>query len=257
MPGTLKPMPRSIYLSGLAMAIACGPPRTDWHARPQPAAPSISQSATETPAWGGLRVHEIGASTRARVLVLLHGYGASGNDLVPLAQSLVDRCGDLRAVVPEAPVLLGNGRAWFSIHGTERNERNLGELNAAETAIRGALATLRQQGVEPSNIVLGGFSQGAIMSAHIALKTPRDIGELVLLSGRTLPIWPSSSDNASDLRVFISHGENDPVLAFAEGQRLSERFAAMHAQVDFQRFTGGHTIPASIVAALQNFLCAG
>jgi phospholipase/carboxylesterase len=189
-------------------------------------------------------VREVGHGER--VLVLLHGYGAPGNDLVPLATKIASETG-YRVVLPVGPRASGTGRAWFDPRGQTLVPS---QVAAARQALVGVLASLRAQSVERP--VVGGFSQGAILSLDLALSTDEPIGGVVALSGAPLPFWPTSS---SRLRapIWMAHGRADPVLSFDEARALGERLAR-RGEVSFVPFDGGHEVPPTIVSGLVRFL---
>ena len=123
-------------------------------------------------------------------LVMLHGYGSSANDWLQFEHKLqVPNSG--RMIFPQGP-LRGPGGArgwwWLNIEGhVPRGERypdfstaNPGGLKAASSLVRQLLEKV------PGPIVLGGFSQGAMLSAEIAFQTDQDLAALVLIGGTTV-----------------------------------------------------------------------
>lgn len=183
--------------------------------------------------------------------VLLHGFGARGDDLVSLADELVART-PCRFVVPEAPVPMGpEGRAWYAIRAADE----AAQIARARTAISGVIHTVVGTGVARSRIVVGGFSQGGIMSIEAALVTPGLAG-IAVLSGRSLPHREAEVRALSGLRVFASHGRQDTRIAFAEGEAFMAQASAAGAVVDRSIFDGGHAIPPVVVSGLATWLQA-
>ncbi len=240
-----------VVLLTLSLA-ACGTDERPVGRLPSTPSPNADRPATEARAeraeWGGLRVHDIGAGDR--VLVLMHGYRARGDDLVPLGRRIAATTG-YRVVAPEAPLASGPGRAWFEI---EAGRRSPAEVEAARAALRGVLATLRSQGARDDHIVVGGFSQGAMLSLDLALMTDEPLGGLVVMSGGPLPFWRDRP--RPHLPVFMSHGRQDDVLAFGDATRIAERLRHDGADVELHAFDGGHAIPPEVVTALVAFLRA-
>ncbi|MEM9068829.1 MAG: PHB depolymerase family esterase [Myxococcota bacterium] len=183
------------------------------------------------------------------VLVLLHGYGARGDDLVSFGASIA-RAVQLRVVVPEAPNAWrngGEGRAWF-----EPRHQPLEGANAARGSLVELLAYLRANGAE--RIALAGFSQGAIMSLDVALLSDEALVAVGVLSGKELPPWESRYDTRPGLPIFMAHGRTDRVLGFGDAERLRDRLTAGGAEVVWLPFEGGHTIPSQVRQGLMTFL---
>jgi phospholipase/carboxylesterase len=205
------------------------------------------------------------------VVVLLHGFGAPGDDLVPLWRPLGAPRGT-RFVFPAAPIDLGpqamGGRAWWWIDIEERMrrqalgmKRDLSEvpegLEAARIAVEGCLAAVDALlHPAPGKLVLGGFSQGAMLSVDVALRSARPLAGLVVLSGTHLAAdqWGARMDARQGLPVFMSHGEVDELLPFAIAEGLRDALAAHALPVEWVPFRGGHGIPPVVVDRAGAFL---
>src|SRR6478735_2349298 len=151
---------------------------------------------------GTLTAHVTGGTDRegggtGPVVVLMHGYGAPGTDLVSLWRELAVPH-EVRFVFPEAPLETDfGGRAWWPIDmirlQTERfseggAERLMAEvppgIDAARAAVLELLAVLeRDFGAVPEQTLIGGFSQGAMLATDVVLRSSRAFGGLALLSG--------------------------------------------------------------------------
>ena len=230
--------------------------------------------------YGGLECVVTGGTDRAGggdgpVVVLLHGFGAPGTDLVGLWRAL-DVPRETRFVFPAAPLRLGgmygDGRAWWMIdiaaldraiaRGEMRQLANEdpAELPAARAHI-GALLDEISVKLAPAGgrLYLGGFSQGAMLACDVALTDPtRPLAGLVLLSGTLLAEarWTGLFAGRAGLRVLQSHGQQDPLLPFAMAERLRDALTTAGAQVEFLAFRGGHEIPMPVLTRLGAFLSA-
>lgn len=226
---------------------------------------------------GGLTARVLGGTDGAGggdgpVVVLLHGFGAPGDDLVPLGAALgLPR--DVRFVFPAAPLSFsmgfGESRAWWMID-MERLQRAmmLGQARDLSGEDPEGLAPARERlvallddaerllGAAPERTVLGGFSQGAMLSCDVALRTGRPLAGLVLLSGTLLAAsaWQPRMAARAGLRVFMSHGRQDPLLPFSGSARLRDLLVEAGLGVEFVEFRGGHEIPGGVLARLQAFL---
>jgi phospholipase/carboxylesterase len=209
------------------------------------------------------------------VVVLLHGFGAPGTDLVGIARA-VDVTRETRFVFPAAPMRLppmfGEGRAWWMIdlaaldRAIARGElRNLANEDPAELPAARAKVTAMLDAVTdrlappPGALVLGGFSQGAMLACDVALSEPaRPLAGLVLFSGTLLAEarWRTLFGARAGLRVLQSHGHADPLLPFEMAERLRDGLVEGGASVEFLAFPGGHDIPRPVLARLGAFVRA-
>jgi len=222
---------------------------------------------------GPLRVRVAGGSDRqgggdGPVIVLMHGFGAPGDDLASLWR-VIDAPPGARFVFPEALHALPgyDGRAWWMID-MERIERALarGETRDLSRDVPAGLAEARDAVVDmlaeidreyPSDrLFLGGFSQGAMLACDVALRTDRALAGLVMMSGTYLAEgeWTPLMPKRRGLRAFMSHGTDDRLLPFAQSERLKGALVAAGVDVTWSPFRGAHEIPASVVDALGRFL---
>jgi phospholipase/carboxylesterase len=220
----------------------------------------------------GLTTHVVGPATAATTAILLHGFGAPGDDLVGLADELG---GDVRYVFPEAPLELGgmygDARAWWLLDlarleddlrsGAARDRRD--EIPDGLADARAHVSRLIDQllarfAIAPDRLVLGGFSQGAMLALDVALHRPAPPAALILMSGTLIaePVWQPKLATLRGVPVLIAHGRHDALLPFAAAERLRDRLVAAGAAVDWLPFLGGHEIPRGLVAAAQAVLAA-
>ena len=198
-------------------------------------------------------------------VVLLHGYGAQGDDLLSLARSL--QRPRTRFVLPAAPLSLpGGGRAWWDIEASDRPRYVTDEagalppapspqLAAARLAVQAVLARTVQL-YAPEQLFIAGFSQGAMLSLDVALAGAPPIQRVAVLSGALLTDALSLLDAPREPRpaIFISHGREDTRLAFSGAERMKSELERRGFSVTFQPFSGGHEIPDAVVTQLQSFL---
>jgi len=226
--------------------------------------------------WGGLQCRIVGGNDgkgggQGPAVILLHGFGAPGDNLVPLWQEIAAPVGT-RVIFPEAPLSLnwgGEERAWWLIDIERRNrEIAAGRVqNVARDVPKGlaearglVLALLedveRRLGVPPRRTVLGGFSQGSMLSCDVALRTERALAGVVLLSCSLLAQdeWGPLMARRRGLPVLQSHGSADSVLPMFLAEQLRDLLTKAGVAVQWVGFRGGHEIPAIVVDRLGIFL---
>jgi phospholipase/carboxylesterase len=220
--------------------------------------------------FGNLRVRLTGGSDRegggdGPLLMLMHGFGAPGDDLVPLWRVL-DVPAGTRFAFPEAPLALprgyGGGRAWWMID-LERMARSMrGEtidrddevpegMPEARDGLLGAIDAV-ERALAPSKLILGGFSQGAMMACEVAFSTERRVDGLVVLSGTLMARarWAAGAAKRKGLPALQSHGRADPLLPFGAAERLRDLMVQAGVEVEWIEHGGGHEIPDRVVERL-------
>jgi phospholipase/carboxylesterase len=218
----------------------------------------------------GLTTHITGAADAATTCVMLHGFGAPGDDLVAIAAALD---APVRFVFPEAPLelggLYGDARAWWLLdlarleaelsRGAARDRRD--EIPDGLVEARARLMRFLDQlqarfAVPPDRLVLGGFSQGAMLALDVALHRGTPPAGLILMSGTLVAesIWSPRMASLTGVPVMLSHGRQDGLLPFSVAEALRDRLSAAGAQVDWQPFAGGHEIPMAVLTAANKLL---
>ncbi|MDN5943474.1 MAG: hypothetical protein L0H94_16470 [Nitrospira sp.] len=226
---------------------------------------------------GGLTVRLCGGTDgkgggNGPVVILLHGFGAPGNDLVSLADVLDVPTGT-RFVFPEGPLSLSFGprdaRAWWLIDMARiAQDQAAGRVRDLSNEIPKGLAPARDTMLtflkevehtlraDPRKTVLGGFSQGAMLSCDAMLHTDRPYAGLVQLSGNLLAqqVWNPLLPKRKGLPVFQSHGTQDELLTYIGAERLRDTLTHAGLSVEWHSFRGGHEIPRPVLQRLGPFI---
>jgi len=200
------------------------------------------------------------------VVVLCHGFGAPGTDLVSLGPELLqiepglqDR---VQFVFPEAPLSLDEmgmfgGRAWwmtdvgrFQAAIEQGRVRELCSetpegLPHARSLVMSLVEELRTStGLPMSKFLLGGFSQGSMVATDITLRLDEPPAGLCVFSGSLISEdeWRELAARRRNLPVLQCHGRQDPILPFAAAEWLNELLTGGGMSVEFAPFDGMHTI---------------
>jgi phospholipase/carboxylesterase len=192
-------------------------------------------------------------------VVFVHGYGADGADLLGLADALAPHLPDTAFVAPDAPQpCSGNpfGRQWFPIpwlDGSSEREAAEGLAAAAEDLDAFLDARLADEGLASTALALVGFSQGAMISLHVAPRRSVAVAGVVAISGRLLAPERLAAEAVVKPPVLLVHGDADPVVPF-EDMGLAGRALVAAGFETFghvMRGTGHGIAPDGLSVALQ------
>ena len=152
-----------------------------------------------------------------RLVILLHGLGADGNDLIGLARYWGRLVPDAEFVSPNAPFpcdLGGFGYQWFSVQDRSR-ESTLAGVRAAAPVLDGYIDDeLKKRGLEAGDVALVGFSQGTMMSLYVGLRREKPLAGILGYSGRLIAPELLASELRSRPPVLLVHGTHDPLVPF-------------------------------------------
>ncbi|SCZ57620.1 phospholipase/carboxylesterase [Epibacterium ulvae] len=163
------------------------------------------------------RKEPLSEDTRS-IVVFVHGYGANGADLLGLADPLAEHLPDTLFVAPDAPEACAGapmGFQWFPIpwiDGSSEEESERGMHAAVEDLNAFLDALMVDEDVLPEQVVLFGFSQGTMMSLHVAPRREDAVAGLVGFSGRLLRPELLKDEAVSRMPVLLVHGDQDDVV---------------------------------------------
>ena len=166
----------------------------------------------------------------ARIVLLLHGYGADGNDLIGLAPAWAAAMPDTLFVSPHAPFPCEGapfGRQWFGIYGRD-DEMRLAGLRAASAMVDAFIDDLLvETGLAPSALTLAGFSQGTMLALHTGLRREEPLAGILGYSGRLLAPELLAGEVRSRPPVALIHGEMDELVPYSS---MAEAAAALETE---------------------------
>ncbi|TVP99701.1 MAG: phospholipase [Roseinatronobacter sp.] len=165
-------------------------------------------------------------------VVFVHGYGADGADLLGLADPLGPHLPDTAFFSPNAPEkCTGNpfGYQWFPIPWLDGSseEQALAGLEASAVDLNAFLdKILADEGLTPDRLALVGFSQGTMMSLHIAPRRATPLAGLVGFSGRLMVPERLEAESVSKLPILLIHGDQDDVVPLASMPEAADALVA-------------------------------
>ena len=168
-----------------------------------------------------------------QLVVLAHGLGADGHDLIDLAPQWSRALPDALFVAPDAPEPSEGtpfGRQWFALWDRSPEQLALG-VAAGAAALNGFVdAELLRLGLPPDRVALMGFSQGAMVSLHAGLR--RTVPPRAILAYAGALLDPDLPKLLAPPPVLLVHGEDDAVVPPAASQRAAEILAAAGVSVE-------------------------
>ena len=195
---------------------------------------------------------EINPRLSDKDIVIFHGYGAEASNLVFL-HKLYPKA---RWLFPQAPKDKHGIPTWFDIDPDTFQRA----LETKEPLINDSffqrkkqiLEFIQESKVNLKNLIIGGFSQGAIVSASLSLMEFTPQGLLLLSGGSTLEILPKKLEKQASF--FQSHGRQDEILPFEAAQNLYYKLKKHGWSGEFHPFDGGHEIPIDITKKIKAYL---
>lgn len=185
------------------------------------------------------------------LFILLHGFGATAENLLPLAEALRVEFPQAGFLIPQAfsPSPYAGGRQWFSLQNiTEENrpERVAAVLPQLADYVR---AQQQRFGVVNPDTALVGFSQGAIMALELSSRYDGLVGRVLAFAGRYASL-PAQAPELTSLHLF--HGEDDDVVPAQHTRAAYERLATLNGDVtvDLASNVGHEPHPALVARAL-------
>lgn len=192
------------------------------------------------------------------LVVLLHGLGADGQDLIGLAPFFAQSLRRTLFLAPDAPErcdMAPMGRQWFSLQSSTPAALLAGTRGAARILDRYLDEQLAALGLSEADLALVGFSQGTMMALHVALRRKAPIACVLGYSGLLVAPEALGAEIRSRPPVLLVHGEDDPVVPFANMAVAEQTLRAQGVAVQSQPCPGlDHGIDEAGIAAGAAFL---
>jgi phospholipase/carboxylesterase len=181
---------------------------------------SMKLSGPSHPPHSGGKAHHL--------VILLHGLGADGNDLIGLAPYWAPHLPNVEFVAPNAPFpcdMAPYGYQWMSARDPSPEARLAGARAAAGVLDAYIDEQLAQRGLTESDLALVGFSQGTMMSLFVGPRRERQLAGIVGFSGRLIAPELLAAEIRSRPPVLLIHGTADPLVPYTS---MAEAEAALH-----------------------------
>lgn len=192
------------------------------------------------------------------LILLLHGYGSNEEDLFSFASELPE---DYYVVSAQAPYQVPPyGYAWYAINFDENMNKFSDDNQAIESRdliVRFIAELVEKYPIDPSNINLVGFSQGAILSYAIALSYPEKINSVVALSGyfnEAIIKQGYQTNDFSKIAIFASHGTVDQVIPIDWARQTPTVLKSLNITHEYKEYPVGHGVHPNNFYDFRQFL---
>lgn len=196
-------------------------------------------------------------------VIWLHGLGDSGEGFAPIVPeiNLPSELG-VKFIFPHAPVqpVTINGgmamRSWYDIKSLDLDKR------ADEQGVQQSAATVKQiidaeiaNGIEPSNIILAGFSQGGVVSLYLGPRLPYQLAGIMALSTYMCePAKLTLEKQQANLNVFMAHGSFDDVVPTTAGESAYKTLVELGYDASWQVYPMAHQVCLEEIKAIRAWL---
>jgi phospholipase/carboxylesterase len=177
------------------------------------------------------------------LVVLLHGYGSNGNDLIGLAPHWRGALPRAAFVSPNAPQPCPGAPGGYQWWGLTGGDRAAGAASAAPILDAFIDAELARHGLDDSRLALVGFSQGTMMALQVGPHRPRQLAGIVGYSGMLAEEAGLAAPGVTHPPILLVHGEADPMIPVAALGRASDALTRNGFEVETHVSPGlGHSI---------------
>jgi len=194
------------------------------------------------------------------LVIIMHGRGADANDLADIAP-MIDGPGGSRFLFPnarkawEAAPGMTFGYTWFD--GLPPDPKS---IEATRKIVLQFLdAALKRYPTPAGKVVLGGFSQGALMALDAGLRTTQPIAGIVVMSGALFEQDPPDVTAKKEVPILIAHGTADEMINVNKARRARRVLEERGLHVEYHEFPMGHQLTQESMAVVRGFIsrCLG
>lgn len=173
----------------------------------------------------GSSLQPASGSRPKQIVLLLHGYGSSGADLISLAPHWQPSLPDALFLAPNAPQrgAIGSGYQWWPLAAFTPQALTMGANSAAPAIDAFIDRKLAQYGLQDANLAIVGFSQGTMMALHVGLRRKAPVAGILGYSGMLTGAADLAHQKITKPPVLLIHGSSDPIVP------VSALHAAEHA----------------------------
>lgn len=195
-----------------------------------------------------------------KIVLLLHGFGSSGTDMIALAPAWQEALPDTLFLAPHAPQrcgMMGSGYQWWGLSGFAPSALAAGAASAAPAIDAFIDRKLEQYGLSEADLAIVGFSQGTMMALHVALRRPQAVAAVVGYSGMLAGTLGLNHGDFPKPPVLLVHGSADPVVPIAALHMSESELKRLGVEVTTHVSYGvAHTVDPVGLRLGRDFLAA-
>ncbi len=192
------------------------------------------------------------------IVIMLHGVGADGDNLISLADFLSDEFPDTYFVAPNGPekfAMGGPGYQWFPYYERSHEQIIEGVQKAAELVSEYAQQLLDKFDLKPENLIIMGFSQGAMTAIQTGLTMQDNCAGVLAFSGGLIKVDITNFEVRSNPPICLIHGTVDDVVPVQMSEVTSSILESFNVPVELHKIIGlGHSIDMEGVNIAKGFL---
>jgi phospholipase/carboxylesterase len=147
-----------------------------------------------------------------QIVLLLHGYGSNGADLISLAPHWQQALPDALFLAPNAPQRCGMGYQWWGLSAFTPQALASGAAGAAPAIEAFIDRKLAEYGLTEAQLAIVGFSQGTMMALHVGLRRKQQLAAIVGYSGMLTGAAELAHATITEPPVLLIHGSADPIV---------------------------------------------
>ena len=188
-------------------------------------------------------------SNHLGIIFLLHGFGASMQDLVDIAPMI--NKDDYIFIFPNAPFEMSfglnqKGYSWFDFD-------NLSQISKSQKILENTIEeSLKLFNIDDNKMHLGGFSQGGMMAMHSDLIYQNLFSGYIILSSKIIP--NIDINLKTDSRIFLAHGVNDSIIDIYDARETQNKLINRGLDVEYHEYEMEHQIIESELNDIKNWL---
>jgi phospholipase/carboxylesterase len=193
----------------------------------------------------GASLKPLSGAAPKQIVLLLHGFGSSGSDMISLAPTWQQSLPDALFLAPHAPqrCSFGAGYQWWGLSDLSPSALAAGAIQAAPAIDEFITRKLKQYDLSEADLAMIGFSQGTMLALHVGLRRAQQMAAIVGYSGMMTGIGGLRPDQITKPPVLLIHGSADPVIPVAALHSAEQELKRLGITVSTHMSAGvGHSV---------------
>ncbi len=206
----------------------------------------------------GASLQPLSGTAPKQIVLLLHGFGSSGSDMIALAPAWRQSLPEALFLAPHAPQRsgFGGGYQWWGLSNLTPQALAAGAAQAAPAIDAFIDRKLMQYGLSEAKLAIVGFSQGTMVALHVGLRRPQQLAAVVGYSGMFTGAAELRHEQITRPPVLLIHGSHDPVVPVAALHSAENDLKRLGVEVSTHISSGvGHSVDPVGLRLGRDFVC--